>query len=501
MNILDNIKSYFSANAALEIAQKRAAIDVLNRSYSALSKGRRGNDAWQSLKPSAATEASHAHIGLAQVGQELCRNNPQANRLKMLAANNIVGDGIKPSIIGSNKNTSQKSNEELRKWSESTTCDFNGKNNFYGLQWLIAATVAETGGAFVIKRFANYLRIPLQLQVVEQTYLDASKQLSDNQDGSYISDGIVFNSQGQVTGYWLKPHEDRTTIKRHDSIYFPADTVCHVFERTRADQHLGLSWFAEVANKLRDRDDFKDAKLVQQKVAACFGTIITGAENGEEIGYEDSEQLAHIEPAMVQYMNEDAKVHTITPPKADNSTEFETSIDRDIATGFGVSYEQFTGDYSKVNFASGRMGRAEFFMQLDHWQQHIFKPILDKIVDDWWCNAYRLNFGALLCRVEWTYPVRASVNPKEELDVVITKTRNGIISRSKACKLYGEDWTHVNEQWRTDDEALQDNVFDNDPRFFSSAGNQLNVDDAGSANREGSVTSDSTKDKDKEDSK
>jgi len=501
MNSLDKLRSWLSPTAALDIAQKRAAVDTMSRAYEALSQSRRSSGGWTSIKSGASAEASKAYLGLAEVGQELCRNNPLAIKIKHLVGNNIVGDGIKPALIGSNKNTSKAANEALKSWAESTQCDFNGKYNFYGLQWLIAVTVAECGGAFIIKRFNRALKVPLQLQVIEQTHLDDSKQMTADKSGDYITDGIVFNRHGQVKGYWLKPNTNRVGLLDDQSVYFDANEVRHVYDKTRSDQHLGLSWFAPIANTLKDRGEFKDAKLVQQKVAACFAAIITGAKDGDNVGYEDDddERITHVEPAMVQYMNEDADVKTINPPKADNSTEFETTIDRDIAAGAGFTYEQLTGDYSKVNFASGRMGRSEFYNQLDHWQQHVFKPDLDVVISDWWCGMYRMNTGALNCRTEWTYPVRASVNPKEELEVTNMKVRNGYLSRSQAAKLYGGDWVHTNDQWRLDDEPMQDNAFDNDPRLFSLAGNQLNSDDAASANREGAKpATDDEKDDDSE---
>ena len=83
---------------------------------------------------------------------------------------------------------------------------------------------------------------------------------------------------------------------------------------------------------------------------------------------------------------------------------------------------------------------------------------------------------------EWIFPLIASTNPVEEFDVRMAKVRHGMLSPSKACKQGGEKLEQVMAQWSKDKVLFGDLPFDVDPSMFASTGNQLNVDDASSAN-------------------
>ena len=55
---------------------------------------------------------------------------------------------------------------------------------------------------------------------------------------------------------------------------------------------------------------------------------------------------------------------------------------RSIATGYGVTYESLTQDYSKVNFSSGRMGWIEFHRNVEQWRWNMLIPNLCEKVWD-----------------------------------------------------------------------------------------------------------------------
>jgi capsid protein len=47
--------------------------------------------------------------------------------------------------------------------------------------------------------------------------------------------------------------------------------VRHIFKVKRAGQARGPSWFGPVILRMKDLDEFEDATLMKQKVAACSG--------------------------------------------------------------------------------------------------------------------------------------------------------------------------------------------------------------------------------------
>jgi lambda family phage portal protein len=473
MNPIDAIVNFFNPVAGLKRIGARKATEAV-RDYDISSRTSR-TDGWNRRTSSGAAEVSKGVTLATAAAQELCRNNPLANRVKRVWANNIVGGGISADINATSEKKADKFQIAWDKWSEGTECDFEGHYDFYGLQWLWMTTVVESGGVFVRRHINASLKFPLQLQTLEQSQLDRSKA------GKNITDGIEYTDIGQIKGYWFTiDNRELTTTSK----FFPVENIIHIFRKERAGQHLGMTWLHAVATLMRDYDTYKDAKLMQQQIAALFALFVEDADSKLGLGSDTKgtkDNPDELEPAMIQYVKQGTVPHVITPPKADNTTNFDVGLKRDMAVGSGITYEQLTGDYSMVNFASGRMGRSEFYTELDYAQKLMFKPGLMKVFG-WFDGLYQVINGKGDYVIDWTFPTRAAVNPQEEFDVLAAKVRSGMISPSKAAKLLGERLEKVIAQWKKDKVLFGDLPFDIDPSKYAATGNQLNTDDAASSN-------------------
>lgn len=483
MNILDQVIGFFNPAAGLRRVQSRMAMEMVSRKYDAAADGRR-NGGWWRPKTTAREETSVAADKLANTAQELCRNSPLAQRIKLTWASNIAGLGIRADIQLSNKAARKKFNADFDSWAGSTECDFDGQYNLYGLQWLISAVMVETGGAIVRRHVVADAdaAIPLKLQVLEQTMLDASQQ-TPSVAGHKVQSGVEFDKFGVIYGWHVKGQHPDEDIPQTIFLRKGVDAI-HIYRKERPGQHLGISWLTQIATTLRKYDTLIDAKLMQDQIAACLGLIIEEANSAIGLNSDKNQtRIGEIEPAMVEYVAAGTKVHTITPPSSQGSNAFMEVIRSDLATGVGLSHPQLTGDYSQMNFSSGRMSKLEFFQLLDIYQGHIIEPALNQIFE--WSKAlYGLNKRSNIrsATVSWVYPPRAFVQPKEELDVLIKKVRSGMESPITACKSFGNDLETIVEQWIQSKEIFGDLPFDIDPSKFSDAGNQLNTDDAASSN-------------------
>ena len=492
MNFIDKTISFINPTKGLKRSQSRLAMTVIEgkmktfdekRNFDIASKGRR-NNGWLRPETSGAQEASKAFRLAASSAQELTRNNPLALRIKRVWSGNIVGGGISLDVTGSSELKTKKFMTTYEEWAESTDCDFEGHNTFYGLQTLWVDTVVETGGVFIRKHINKKKKFPLQLQTIEQGFLDVSKN-GETEDGEVLIDGIQYDTNGQVEGYWLNKEKTNTQLGRPpESIFHSSKNMIHIYRKDRAGQHLGVTWYHSVATTLKNYNTLQDAKLMQQQIAACFALIVENADSEMGVGGDGGGLPDTIEPAMIEYVKAGQKVTTISPPKADSSNAFDVAIKRDIASGVDITYEQLTGDYSLVNFASGRMGKSDFFIQLDKYQQQLIKPKLNNIFS-WFVDVYEIKNGGNNNFVSsWTFPSRAAVNPQEEFDVLMSKVRHGMLSPHKAAKQLGEKLSEVVDQWKKDKKLFGELPFDIDPSLFASTGNQLNVDDAASGNAE-----------------
>lgn len=486
-NFLDRVIGYFDPQAGLRREQTRTAMNQV-RAYNATSGGRRRGNL-NTRTRSAANEASRAADKLAGVSQDLVRNNPLAQRIKMIMASNIAGDGIRVDVTGSNKRVNEDFNNYFEGWANSTACDFDGHNNLFGLQWLIAATVVESGGALLRFHINNAQRYPLSIQVIEQTYLDTTMDRQGNPQLGQILDGIEYNTSGQIVRYHIRLDNNGTdtngVLDRRN--YSRGDEMIHVFRKERPGQHLGISWLAQIATHLDRYDTLQDAKVMQQQIAACLAILVTEAP--EKLGTNtEHEMIDRIEPGMIEYLPDGATATTVTPPRADDASTFITELKNDIAVGAGLNYQQLTGDYSRFNFASGRMGKIEFNLMLDMAQKFMLLPALNQIMDRLF-SIYQLQAGTnARINAEWVFPPRAAVDPGEEVDTAVKKVRSALMTPQMAAKMFGTKLETVVTGWGNALELMGDLSFDIRPDQFSAAGNQLDNNDAASSNSENSNT-------------
>ena len=440
----------------------------------------------------AAYEVGSNFMSLAAAGQELCRNNPLAHRIKTQWASNVVGTGIELDVLAG-EHHKKAFMGDWEQWASSTNCDFDGQYSFSGLQWLWMASIVESGGVIVRKHINAAMRIPLQLQTIEHTHL------SREEDGNYktynVVNGIRFNEHGQRVGCYIKIVDVNLPNHRQKPEYYEfGRDVIYMFRKERPNQHIGVSWLSNIAVTLEKYNATQDAKLTQLQVAACLSLIVKDAEQefglstGKEKGRSDN--IGHeIGQGTIEYVSSNTEVETITPPNPSESTAFMYDLKTEIAAGVDLTHAQLTGDYSKFNFASGRMSKLDFYMMLEFVQINIFKPNLNQVFC--WFNECRELTPAKYARAKqlipmWTFPARTSVNPLEEFEVLFKKCRAGIISPKKMASMLGEKLQDSIEGWKESKEMWGELVFDLDPEKYSPAGNQLNEDDAAASNNSSS---------------
>ncbi|MEL6716738.1 MAG: phage portal protein, partial [Planctomycetota bacterium] len=290
-----------------------------------------------------------------------------------------------------------------KRWAESTRCDADGRHNLYGLQSLAMRAIAESGEVLLRmrpRRVSDGLEIPMQLQLLEADHLDTSKDGDAERTGHTIVQGVEFNAIGRRVAYWVfrtHPGDARSSASRQ-SVRVTADRMLHLFRVDRPGQVRGVPWAAPIAVRAHELKDYEDAQLLRQKIAACFavfredtnvemepGPAAQAAQSEEgELGRDS------VEPGMIEDLPAGKKVTFAQPPGVGGYDEFVTRQLRAVASGFGVSYEALTGDYSTVNFASGRMGHVEFQRNVTTWQNDLMVMQLCRPVWAWFEEAAEL---------------------------------------------------------------------------------------------------------------
>lgn len=489
-NFIDRAINYFSPESAFKRLKYRAAVDVM-LGYDGASRGRR-MDGWKHVSAASANmEARPAIAMLRERSRDLVRNNYFGNRAISMLSSNIVGAGIIPVFKSKSKSKSKLLNELWQEWGEdSLQSDFDGLGNVYAVQGQVVRSMAESGECVVLRRYstASGRRIPLELQILEADHIDSTKD-SHRRWGQdpFSCLGIQYTGSGRRTGYWLYDQHPGEGVAVGQSQLYSESEVVHLFRRERPEQIRGIPWLAPCILRMKDLDDYEDAQLVRQKIAACFSAFVRDLE-GTVSASSNDDDLERIEPGRIDKLPPGKDIVFASPPGAENYDSYTRQVLRGIAVGTGLTYEMLTGDYSQVNFTSGRMGKSDFWNLLDTWQWQLVVPNALAKIGVWFLEAADLaGYDVKGVRIEWVPPRRQLVDPTKEIPAMCKSVRSGFTSRQQQIRELGYD-PEVVETEIQEDNANADAkglVLDSDPRRVNNGGQAQADNSTGNPPKEG----------------
>lgn len=480
-NWVDSMVGYFSPMAGLQRMQARRAIDLM-RKYEAASAGRRMTGWNTTSGGSANSEVGPALTRVRERVRDLVRNNPNATRAVGLLESYIVGNGIVASLSAPRDKDKDKIRGLWNDWADSTDCSADGMHNFYGLQALAARTVAESGECLVIRRIRRKsdgyrIPVPLQLEVVEGDFIDTTKE-GEISGGGFILQGVEFNSRNQRVAYWLfdrHPGERGLSFKNAGvSKRVPAEDILHLYRIDRAGQVRGISWGAPCVVRIRDFDEYEDAQLMRQKIAACFSAFVRDIDNtgGDDITEKSDELPEKLESGNIEILPNGKTIEFPNIPVVQDDGHTKRQL-RSIAMGWGVTYEGLSGDLSGVNYSSGRIGQLDLKRNVGKWQNNMFIPRFCGTTFGWFKEAADL-VGAPVdgVRALWTPPKFEMIDPTKEIPAAISAIRGGIQSLPEVVREQGVDFEdHLKEIQKANTMLDQMGIIlDSDPRKVMKAG-------------------------------
>ena len=136
------------------------------------------------------------------------------------------------------------------------------------------------------------------------------------------------------------------------------------------------------------------------------------------------------------------------------------------AAGAGITYEQFTGDLSDVNYSSIRAGLLEFRRSIEHYQQLFFNFQFNRPVYRFFITqavlAGRLDLADFrrnpdnYLMARWLGQGFRWVDPDKEVRALVKAVRAGLISRTDAILLSGFEPEEVDEQMAKDNDRADE---------------------------------------------
>lgn len=145
-------------------------------------------------------------------------------------------------------------------------------------------------------------------------------------------------------------------------------------------------------------------------------------------------------------------------------SEFEAALDRGMAAAFGVSYEQFSKDYTKTNYSSGKMASVETYKAMmsikraiaDRFASTVYRLWYEEALNKGMFTTVRRNMPSFYegfnadwyCAAEWVGASRGQVDELKETQAAILRVNNGLSTRQDEAARLGKNWRRIFAQMK-----------------------------------------------------
>jgi lambda family phage portal protein len=448
-NMLDRVILSINPVAGLTRIQAKTRAGIL-MNYDAASNGRRLKS-WKSPGTDADAASAPGRARMRNRSRDMVRNAPFATRAQSVITNNVVGIGIVPSLSGGAKAAQKKAAEVVLPYLASADLDKHRVLNFSGMQTVVCNSVFEAGEVLAVRRTSSAAQgraLPFTVEILEIDHLNTALS---SVGGNEVIEGIEYDAEGVAVAYHLyeKHPGGMTRLRDLKSNRVPAAEVLHIRRIDRPGQMRGVPWLAPVMLTLGELRDYQEAQILKQKIAALLVGII---ETDDPIP-EGSSGLEAMAPGGLSYLKPGEKVSFTDPPQVNDYDAVMRLGLAAVAMGIGITAESLTGDLSRVNFSSGRMGRLEMDKNIETWQAQILIAQFCAGVGKWALDAYRLMQPGAPARglaLAYTAPRRALIDPTKEIPAIIKKIDAGLSSLSREQRAMGLDPDVIAQERRED---------------------------------------------------
>lgn len=462
----------------LKRVRAKLATELVLRHYEGATVGRR-TQGWHHRSTDANVANWTSLQKLRDVARDLVRNNGHAESALTTIADHTVGSGIVAKAAPKN----DRFMALWKAWAETTDCDADGRHDLYGLQKLVMTSVAESGEVLVrrrMRRLEDGLAIPLQLQILEADFLDTARSMQ-LPNGGQIIQGIEFDAIGTRVAYWLFPRHPGSSMGTMSTVMgwsrpVPATEILHVYKAKRPGQVRAASWFAPVLLRFKDFDEFEDATLMKQKVAALLAVITSDVDgSAAALGTPDDTStpaIDSLEPGAILNVPAGRNVEVVQPPSVTDYQAYTSVSLRAIAAGLGVTYEDLTGDYANMPFSAARMSRLRHWARVEDWRWRLLIPQFCDPVWSWATAAAEIMGLGGAPAARWTAPPMPMIEMDKEALAYMRSIRSGIMTLSEAIRERGYDPDEVLAEIAADNQKLDalGLLLDSDARNMTQAG-------------------------------
>lgn len=406
---------------------------------------------------SADSELVSSLTNLRNRSRQLVRDAAYAKRAKVIIQNNVVGSGIglQAKVMATRGQLRETVNDDIEEawedWACGEYCHTGGALHFSDLERAIMAQVFEAGEAFIRLHFSAFggSEVPLGLELIEAERIADELQYpipapyATSPKGAVVRMGVEVDPFGRPIAYWIReqhPADLRWIVGQPNRVErVPAEQIIHLRLIDRWPQTRGEPWLHATAGKLNDMDGYSEAEIVAARAGACIsGTIETPNPNSALVTQIDGSGSGlgaevQLEAGTFQRLAPGEELKPFMPNRPNSAFEpFMRAMLREMAagTGYGISYEALSRDYSQHNYSSQRaamLDDRDSFKVLQQWFIRNFRWKVHKI----WLKQ------AVLARAVSTIGIAEYALDPEKFECCAFKARGwGWIDPTKEVQAY-----------------------------------------------------------------
>lgn len=386
-------------------------------------------------------------------------------------------------------------------WSDSPRhlCDASRTSDFTGLVRMVAAVSLLAGESLTTSEWiddgTDNFKTSLQMVDLDRLSNDPNMPFTP-----YLRGGILFDQWGAPQLYTIRnghpndypwfPVGDPLTWA-HVSARNPwgRQQVIHLYEKDRPGQTRGMTELASSLKEMRMTHKFRDVQLQRAVLQSLYAAVITSdldtqtvfsqiGQGGNDItdafeevaagylgavgAYAGKNGRLKLDGVRIPHLYPGSKLELLSSGDTSPSNDlFETHLLRYIAASLGVSYEQFSRDYTNTNYSSARAAIAETEkymnsrkkMFADRFANAAYSLWLEEaIMSDRLTTFPKSKAGMLytngvhnvrmeaICKAEWIGASRGQVDELKETQAAIMRINSGLGTLEGELSRLGKDW-------------------------------------------------------------
>ena len=482
----------------------RATVKALGGAYEGASRFSRELATWRPASLSPDQELNRDKEALDARTRDMVRNDGYANGAVATHRDSIVGGMYRVNaqpdwkVLGADETWAEEFQEWAEKnftlWAESPDNwpDASRLNTLTGLVRMVVGLGVYGGEALATVEWlrSNNERRPSNT-AFQMIHLDRLSNPNGQDDTAFIRRGVERDRYGAPVAVHIRsshPSEwysdNPTPVWTRVPMRKPWGRlqVIHIFEQVQPDQSRGVSSMVSVLKEMKMTKSFRDIVLQNAVVNATYAAAIESelptetlwdqlgvgtGDNGVEryltalAEYTGGAKNLHIDGVKIPHLFPGTKLN-LKPMGTPGGvgTDFEQALLRYAAASLGLSYEQFSKDYTKTNYSSARASLVETwkFMQS---RKKMFADRFATAVYSLWLEE-QINGGLAplpagktaahfyeglnkeaYCKCDWIGASRGQIDEYKETQAAVLRIKEGLSTFEEEIARSGKDFREV----------------------------------------------------------